>query len=274
MNLLAIDTSTERMAVAVHTATGSWAACAAGGAQASATLLPAVQRLLPQAGLRLDGLHALAFGRGPGAFTGLRTSCAVIQGLGLGLNLPVWPLDSLAIVAEDAWSQVASLGAPLKPLLRCATVVDARMGEAYAALWQRWPGAIGPSASSDTLNMRCGAWMAVHPAALVDPRAFARMIGAGPPNDAARGQIVAPQAADVWAGSGLLAFDLPGAWAQAAIQLTAEHDRAGALLRLALAECARTPGLSADQALPLYLRDKVALTTDERRAVAKLAQPG
>ena len=79
MKLLALETSTDRLSLAVQNGERRWAFEGAGGAQASATLIPAVMNLLQQAQLSLNDLDAIAFGRGPGAFTGLRSACAVAQ---------------------------------------------------------------------------------------------------------------------------------------------------------------------------------------------------
>ena len=108
--LLSLDASTETLAVAPARASGFKASETAGGAQASAQLLPEVQRLLREAGLRLSDLDAIAFARGPGAFTGLRTACAAAQGLAFGADKPVLAIDSLMVVAEDARAQGARPG--------------------------------------------------------------------------------------------------------------------------------------------------------------------
>src|SRR5512146_1143950 len=102
VRLLAFDTSTERMALAVCHGERVVTHEAAGGAQASATLIGAIRALLAEAGLDAATLDAVAFGRGPGAFTGLRTACAVAQGYAFGLGRPALPLDTLQVVAEDA----------------------------------------------------------------------------------------------------------------------------------------------------------------------------
>src|SRR5438046_2091586 len=106
MNLLAFDTSTEHLSVAVQRgdagARPPLVYQGAGGAQASSTLIPAIQRLLAEAGLRLAELDAIVFGRGPGSFTGLRTACSVAQGLSFGSGVPVLPVDTLLAVVEDA----------------------------------------------------------------------------------------------------------------------------------------------------------------------------
>ena len=101
-HLLALDTATETMALALCTPAQLRGQQEAGGALSSARLLPAIQALLADAGLALADLDAIAYGRGPGAFTGLRTACAVAQGLGFGANRPLLAIDSLMIVAEDA----------------------------------------------------------------------------------------------------------------------------------------------------------------------------
>ena len=74
---LAFDTSTERMLIAVTDGERTWQHEGPGAAQASTALIPAILQLMADAGLRLDQLDAIVFGRGPGSFTGLRTACAV-----------------------------------------------------------------------------------------------------------------------------------------------------------------------------------------------------
>ena len=135
LNLLALDTSTDQLSVAVQRADGQrFAHTGAGGAQASASLIPAVQALLAQAGLALSDLRAIAFGRGPGSFTGLRTACSVAQGLAWGAGVPVLPIDTLLAVAEAARS---ALGAT-----HVLALLDARMNEVYAAEYA-WRDAAG-----------------------------------------------------------------------------------------------------------------------------------
>src|SRR4051794_13102327 len=131
MKLLAFDTSTEMLSIAVSA--GPAAAVlehtGAGGAQASAALIPAIQELLARAGLGLRDLDAIAFGRGPGSFTGLRTAAAVAQGLGFGSGVPVLAIDTLLAVAEEAWGQTGAS--------RVLAMLDARMGEVYFAAYER-----------------------------------------------------------------------------------------------------------------------------------------
>ncbi|MFT4192085.1 MAG: tRNA (adenosine(37)-N6)-threonylcarbamoyltransferase complex dimerization subunit type 1 TsaB, partial [Comamonas sp.] len=151
MKLLALETSTETLSIALGEAgaDGRMRLVAGhegpGGAQSSATLLPAVAGLLDQAGWRLQDLSAIAFGEGPGSFTGLRTACSVAQGLALGADLPVLPIDTLMAVAEQGWAQhnptdtlTGTLdGGPGQPAVLAA--MDARMGEVYFGLYTRLP---------------------------------------------------------------------------------------------------------------------------------------
>ena len=126
--LLALDSSTDTMAVALVTSGPTRVFEAAGGAQASARLLPEVKSLLADAGVAMADLDAIAFGQGPGAFTGLRTACAVAQGLAYGLGKPVLAIDSLMLVAEDARTQGAGD--------EVWVAMDARIGEIYAARYR------------------------------------------------------------------------------------------------------------------------------------------
>ena len=129
--LLALDTSTDRLAAALQTPAGRWCVNEAGGALASARLVPLLMSLLADAGVALAQVQAIAFGQGPGAFTGLRTACAVAQGLAFAGNTPVLAIDSLLIVAEDARAQAAAAGLPIDGDWWVA--MDARMDEIYAA---------------------------------------------------------------------------------------------------------------------------------------------
>ncbi|MDQ6681503.1 MAG: tRNA (adenosine(37)-N6)-threonylcarbamoyltransferase complex dimerization subunit type 1 TsaB, partial [Pseudomonadota bacterium] len=149
--LLAFDTATERTSVALDVRGRVWQHEGEGGARASAAFLPAVMGLLSEAGVRVADLDAIAFGRGPGAFTGLRIACAVAQGLALGAALPVLPIDTLLAVAEDARGGAESVHAWV--------VMDARMNEIYAAEYAyaagRWHERTAPMlTTADALNRR------------------------------------------------------------------------------------------------------------------------
>ena len=225
--LLAFDTSTERMAVALLHGGRVSGHEAAGGAQASAALIPAIRALLGGAGLEARTLDAIAFGRGPGAFTGLRMACAVAQGYAFGLGKPVLVLDTLLAVAEDARQRHAADDVWV--------AMDARMDEVYAAHYRhagaRWQVRDAPALYAvEALNRR---WQ-----------------------DAAARAV---------AGSALQAFG-PRLECGRALRLPEALPRADALASLALAAWQDGAGVDAAEALPLYLRDKVAFTTAEREA--------
>jgi tRNA threonylcarbamoyladenosine biosynthesis protein TsaB len=222
--ILALDSSTETMALALAMDGRTEVCEAGGGAQASARMLPEVQALLARAGHTLADLDAIAFGQGPGAFTGLRTACAVAQGLAFGLGKPVLAIDSLMLVAEDARAQGAGDDVWV--------AMDARMGEIYAAHYCR----------------ACTGWQTLDAPALYKPDALL----------AHWGQPVAV------AGSALAAFPVLAVFSPGVALM---RSRATALAALARAAWDQGPHLDAAQALPVYVRDKVALTTAERLAV-------
>ena len=196
----------------------------AGGAQASAQLIPQVLDLLAQASLGLADLQAIVFGRGPGSFTGLRTACAVAQGLAFGANVPVLPIDTLLAVAEDARLRSAEPASPMTVL----AVLDARMDEVYTAALD-WDGQHWQVAQ---------AWQVCAP----------EQVQPSP------GRVLAGNALPTYAGR------LPDA------PYIAARPCALAMLRLAPALWAAGQAVPADQAMPLYVRDKVAKTTLEREA--------
>ena len=226
MNLLAFDTSTDTLSIAL-----AWQGAggtrlvehtAAGGPQASTALIPAILRLLAQAGLRLTDLDAIVFGRGPGSFTGLRTACSVAQGLAFGARLPVLPVDTLLALAEEAREQ--------RGATQVVALLDARMDEVYSAAYSFGDGGW----------RRHGEFSLGRPEALQVPAGWAL------------------------AGNAFAAYAerLPAAASRIAALPTA-----AALLRLAPALIAAGQAGPAAGALPLYLRDKVAQTTQERAAL-------
>ena len=225
--LLAFDTATEHLSIAVAAHGRVLTHEAAGGAQASATLIPAILALLSRAGVALHALDAIAFGRGPGAFTGLRTACSVAQGLAFGAGKPVLPIDTLLTVAEDARSGADAL--------RLWVAMDARMDEIYAAEYRY---------ADDH-------WQVLHAPMLIAPQALNQRWRADPPERVA--------------GNALAAFGARLAPHGAVLQPDA-WPRAAAMLPLAEAAWRSGAALDAALALPLYLRDKVALTTVERDA--------
>jgi tRNA threonylcarbamoyladenosine biosynthesis protein TsaB len=219
-----------------------WQHTAPGAALASANLLPAILELMQQAGLGFADLDAVVFGRGPGAFTGLRTACAVAQGLGFGAqalpggrSLPLLPVDTLMCMAEVA-RHTLHAGAGC----RIVSLLDARMDEFYLGAYE-FDGALWQQHGSLQLQ------------------SAARLV---PPAGWDLQQVLL-------AGN---VFDLPGAHALfgPVSQRLPVLPQASALLRLAPALLAAGRAVPPEMAWPIYIRDKVAQTTEER-AAAKAA---
>ena len=224
--LLAFDTSTDAMSVALVMPGLQVAHDRAGGPQASATLIPDLMALLDEHGLALAAVDAIAFGCGPGAFTGLRTACSVAQGLAFGANKPVIPVDSLMLVADDARAQTGADD--------ICVAMDARMDEIYAG-WYRWDG---------------GQWTVTTAPALLRIETFNTLWQAHP--------------AAVIAGSALDAFGDRLTPAPSLRRVRQPRSRAEALARVAAQLWSQGVRVDAAHALPVYLRDKVAQTTVER----------
>ena len=241
MKLLAFDTSAEGMSIAVSrddgAAAGLWQQQGEGGAKASAGLIAGVLDLMQQANLQLSELDAICFGCGPGYFTGLRTACAVAQGLAFGANVPVLPVNSLLALAEDARFQHFANAAHLQ----VSAMLDARMDEIYQA----------------TFAWSAGAWTELQGAELKSPEEVR----------------VVPQAdgLTVAAGNAFAVYGPRLTGLDAAVQQVQVLPQATAMLRLAPQLLAAGKAVPAEQALPVYVRDKVAQTTAERAAI-KAAQ--
>ena len=226
MNILALDSSTDRAVVGVLRTNTVTSRHIDGSARHSEQIIDTINAVLAEAGVSLSALDGLAVGVGPGAFTGLRLSCAVAQGLALARSLPVVALCSLhalALDVEDADEVLA--------------VVDARMHEVYARNFSRegqgWR-ATGPA--------QC-----LPPSAVMLPRARqAVLLG--------NGLSAYPELEARARTAGLRC--LPDR------RVTADALARHAALRLKGGE----KGVNIDALVPAYVRDKVALTTAERAA--------
>ena len=254
LKFLAFDTSTDMMSVALSNGHQTWHHHGVGGPNASAQLIPSIHLLLAQAQLQLSDLTALVVGQGPGSFTGLRTACAVAQGLALGANLKVIPVDSLKAVAEDARQALldAQDTEPFNPLedVHIASVMDARMSEVYVGVY-RWQAASAQ-------------WTSVQPLQVGAPEAMAAQLC----------QLSLPRL--VVAGNGfevykerfsLQELELNSVY----LRCVAAVPHALALLRMAPALWLSEQAVAPEWVQPLYIRDKVAQTTAERDAI-KLAK--
>jgi len=221
--ILAIETSTE-LASAALLYEGNLIARESLGVQThSETILPMVQQLLAEAGIGLSRCDAIAFGAGPGSFTGVRTACGVVQGLAFGADLAVVPVHTLEAMAQ-ACLERAQASAVL-------AVLDARMGEVYWAHYhhtpQGWESVIAPSLSAAREVRAEGAVLACGNGLQVYAQDFAEQS---------------------WLEHGL-------------VQVMPHARQVATLGQIAVMQQRTVP---AQQAQPLYLRNKVALTTRER----------
>jgi tRNA threonylcarbamoyladenosine biosynthesis protein TsaB len=250
MKILAMDASSDLLSLALGMGDGvppRMAELPAGPA-ASAGLLPALEALLRGADVGVTDLDAVAWGRGPGAFTGLRTVCSVAQGLALGAGKPLIAVDSLLATAQDAWDQVDAFrkSRPGEEVT-LAAVMDARMGEIYCAHYR-----LPVLAKS------------MHDAIPLGPAILS----------------TAPELLERWAGEpvrvrlGSALGVYPELLDEPCLCVPTARSRASAVLALArYASQAEAAGDPAD-ALPLYVRDKVAQTVAERMAVKKAQSLG
>jgi tRNA threonylcarbamoyladenosine biosynthesis protein TsaB len=252
---LALETSTDTLSLAVARGTQTWTHTSAGGALTSTHMIPQTLALLKEAGLALTDLQSVVFGRGPGAFTGLRTACSVAQGLAFGADLPVLPIDTLLAVAEEARAASAFKGTA--PVTRVLAVMDARMEQVYVAAYEFTP---NTADAEDEANQMHGTWRCVQAPELHSPESL--HWPADWTNDLAQRAslafIAAGNAWPVYAGRWPAALTAPQVMAL---------PTAAALLRLAPAAWAAGEAVPPEEALPLYIRDKVAQTTDERMLI-------
>jgi tRNA threonylcarbamoyladenosine biosynthesis protein TsaB len=187
-------------------------------------ILPMVDELLTEAGVALTELTAIAFGRGPGAFTGVRLAASVTQGLAFGAGIPVVPVSDLQAIAQRA----LDLDGAVERVLVCT---DARMREVYWGCFERSPDGLARAVDGEHVSP---------PAAVRDPPAWAE-----------RRPIAG-------AGSGFAAYPELRAGLGLDVVFGELLPRSAEIARLAVPEVAAGRFLEAEQALPVYLRDDVA----------------
>ena len=244
MKLLAFDTSTNWLSVACGGG-DAWRVRGEPAGQAhSERLLPLIDAVLAECGWTLQSLDGIAFGAGPGSFTGVRIACGVAQGLALGADLPLLPVCTLEAMAQAAWRESKANRRTSDGSHEAATHVvaclDARMREVYIAAYAR---------TADCL------------AEVLAPAVLA-------PAAAALPQIAG--AAWFGVGGGFGAYPaLSMQLSLASVDAEAVPD-ARAIGELAQPRFADGEGVAAADALPLYVRHRVALTTAERAAGARL----
>lgn len=229
MKLLAFDTSTEYLSLALMQGDDITTFDVLAGQSHSQLILPQIQALLADAGLQVKDLQGVAFGAGPGSFTGVRIAAGVAQGLGFGAGLPVAGICTLQALAEASGAD------------KVLTCLDARMGEVYFAAYIK----------------NAGSWQAVIEPGLYKPQAVPAVEGRD------------------WVGVG-------SGWQAYAEQLSQVYQEqvqdvrpellptASAVLRLAKPEFMSGKPLPAADAMPIYIRNRVALKTAEREQGLRL----
>lgn len=125
--ILALDTSTENCSVALTVGNQTYTRSEVSPRGHTTKILPMVDEVLKEAGLKLHDLDALAFGRGPGSFTGVRIGVGIAQGLAFGADLPMIGVSTLAAMAQSGYRKHA--------MEHAACAIDARMNEVY---WGRF----------------------------------------------------------------------------------------------------------------------------------------
>ena len=229
MRILSFDTSTEWLSVAAGDG-ASWSThLERAGPANSERILPAIDTVLADAGWQLADLDGIAFGAGPGAFTGVRIACSVAQGLALGAQLPVVPIPTLLALAQEAWRDHGAA--------RVFACLDARMREVYLAFYARHD----------------GGWRVEREPAVIKPADVEVPVGVW--DGEGDGFAVYAELASLSGVAGVHANTLPTA-------------RAIGELACPLFESGQ--GVPASQARPLYIRQRVALTTSERNAGVRL----
>lgn len=228
MNVLAFETSTEACSVALHVDGRVIERFELAPRRHAELALPWAEQLLADAGIARRQLDAIAVGRGPGAFTGVRLAIGIAQGIALALNLPVLAVSTLQVLALRAPAEESHV-------LAC---IDARMGEVYAGLFAR---------NGDAL-LELAPEVVCAPHALVLPDTAARMAGIG------TGLAVANALLQQRFATRLSRVD------------AAALPRATDVLALALPALLRGEGVAPERVEPAYLRDNVALTLVQQQA--------
>jgi tRNA threonylcarbamoyladenosine biosynthesis protein TsaB len=252
MKLLAIDAATEACSAALLVDGTLLARYEVIGRGHAERLLPMVDELLAEAGLSLTALDALAFGRGPGAFTGVRIAVGLAQGLAFGAGLPVVPVSNLAALGRLALDEASAAGVPVDRALAC---LDARMNEVYwAEVVARADGGVdvrqerlgSPGTVGLQLDPGGSTGAAQSPVRSADSATLAAL-------EAGTG------ATTVGAGHGWRAYPaLVERFPALALRLPDLLPRAHEIARLGALDAAAGRAIAAEDAAPVYLRDDVA----------------
>ncbi|SFU27439.1 tRNA threonylcarbamoyladenosine biosynthesis protein TsaB [Nitrosomonas eutropha] len=224
MNIIALDTSTEYCSLALWLNGNIISREKLAGQRHSELLLPMLQTMLTEAGVALSQIEGIAFGAGPGSFTGLRIACGIAQGLAFARDIPVVGVSTLEALAQQVDAS------------RVLAARDARMGELYFAAYEK---------------METG-WFPVHAPLLCRPETAPEVIGEG------------------WTGCGsgfaLHQSVLSKTYSENLQQIIPDcYPHAREIAQLAAIKFANGEGRAAEEALPVYIRNKVALKESERQ---------
>lgn len=223
MNIVAFDTSTEYCSLALWLNGSLASRDVLAGQRHSELLLPMLQTMLNEAGVTLSQIDGIAFGAGPGSFTGLRIACSVAQGLAFSQDVPVIGISTLEALAQQVDTP------------RVLAALDARMGELYFAAYEKT--AVG--------------WYSAHAPVLCRPETAPEVTGGGWTGCGSGFDLYQSVLSERYNGS--LQQIVPGC-----------YPRAREMAQMAAIKFANGGGGPAEEALPVYIRDKVALTESER----------
>jgi tRNA threonylcarbamoyladenosine biosynthesis protein TsaB len=226
MQILAIDTSTEFLSLALWLNGRVLSRDIHAGQTHSQQILPTLRELLDEAKIELKTIDGIAFGAGPGSFTGLRIACGVAQGLAFGANLPVVAVSTLQALAQQSGAE---------KVIAC---LDARMGEIYHAAYEK----------------NKGEWIEVSAPALFKPEDAPKVAG-GDWVGVGTGWLVYPEVLQAVYGEQLREMSAPDHHS---------HPTAKSIAELALSTFEAGLARPAHEAAPIYIRNKVALKMSER----------
>lgn len=221
LTLLALDTATEHCSVSLLVKGQRFVRAEKVGNGHSQLILPWIDEVLKEAGIALRDVDGILFGAGPGAFTGLRIACGVAQGLAFGADKKLLPVCNLEALAHHAFEKAA----------RVAVMNDARMGECYAAVYEKTADGV----------------VTVAQPMLIKPEGVAEWLAA--------------HGAQYATGTGIEAYKMA-----LAIDNAPSHLEADAMIDWYLAnrEALKDAWVAPELAAPIYVRDRVALTIEER----------
>ncbi|KLV09154.1 hypothetical protein ABT56_02880 [Photobacterium aquae] len=220
--ILAVDTATENCSVALLVGDDVISRCEYAPREHTTKILPMVDEVLAEGGLTLSQLDALAFGRGPGSFTGVRIGIGIAQGLAFGADLPMLGISTLAAMAQGTYR--------IHQSEQVFTAIDARMDEIY---WGQY------------LRQADGDWQVIGAEQVIKPATLAEQLGA---------------AEGIWtcAGTGWESYaealaSIPAKMEQGTVLYPDSAD----MVHLAKYALARGETVAAELASPVYLRDTV-----------------